>query len=109
MVSFIDDNYILCNHQHGFRKGRSCLTQLLTHFDDIFSGLCKGVDTDSILIYLDYAKAFDKVDHRLLLEKLKRYGFHPNLLSWIESFLENRTQHVVVNGAAPGSDRCHYH
>lgn len=98
MVSFIDDNHILCNHQHGFRKGRSCLTQLLTHFDDIFSGLCKGVDTDAI--YLDYAKAFDKVDHRLLLEKLKRYGFHPKLLSWIKSFLENRTQHVVVNGAA---------
>ena len=49
---------------------------------------------------LDYAKAFDKVDHRLLLEKLKRYGFHPKILSWIESFLANRTQHVVVNGAA---------
>ena len=61
MVKFIDDNKILCSNQHGFRSGRSCLTQLLSHFDDIVLGFSKGADTDAI--YLAYAKAFDKVDH----------------------------------------------
>lgn len=96
MVKFIDDNKILCNNQHGFRSGRSCLTQLLSHFDDIVLGLSKGADTDAI--YLDYAKAFDKVDHRLLLDKLRRYGFHEKLLQWIESFLSDRLQNVVLGG-----------
>ena len=58
MVNFIEDNNILCDNQHGFRSGRSCLTQMLSHFDDIMLGLLNGHDTDAI--YLDFAKAFDK-------------------------------------------------
>ena len=96
MVKFIEDNEILCNNQHGFRSGRSCLTQLLSHFDDVMVGLTNGADTDAI--YLDYAKAFDKVDHRLLIRKLQRYGFHDRIITWIESFLTDRSQHVVLNG-----------
>ena len=69
MVNFIEDNNTLCDNQHGFRSGRSCLTQMLGHFDNIMLGLLNGHDTDAI--YLDFAKAFDKVDHKLLLEKLK--------------------------------------
>ena len=96
MVDFIEANELLCDHQHGFRRGRSCLTQLLSHFDDIFSNLCNGADTDAI--YLDFAKAFDKVDHQLLIKKLRKYHFSEHLISWIASFLSNRSQHVVVNG-----------
>ena len=51
-------------------------------------------------MYLDYAKSFDKVDHRLLLVKLQRYGFHGKILQWIESFLTNRQQYVVLNGVS---------
>ena len=69
---------------------------MLDHFDDIFEGFTNGKDTDSI--YLDFAKAFDKVDLELLMLKLKRYGFHNKLLSWIQSFLSHRQQVVVVNG-----------
>ena len=72
-----------------------CLTQLLSHFDDIHEGLLAGADTDAI--YLDYAKAFDKVDHQLLLKKLRRYGFNERLISWIKSFLAERYQQVVIN------------
>lgn len=96
MVRYIEDNVLLCHNQHGFRSGRSCLTQLLSHFDDVLLGLLQGHDTDSI--YLDYAKAFDKVDHNLLLEKLKIYGFPQQLIDWISSFLKDRPQEVVVNG-----------
>ena len=88
-----EKNNILCNHHHGFCKGRSCLTQLLHNFDDVLIGLTKGVDTDAI--YLDYAKAFDKVDHRLLIEKLKQYGFHPKLIYWIESFLRDQDDDIA--------------
>ena len=96
MVKFIDANGLLCDHQHGFRTGRSCLTQLLSHFDDILSNLCNGADTDAI--YLDFAKAFDKVDHQLLIKKLRRYKFSEQLIAWITSFLTDRPQHVVING-----------
>jgi len=97
MVAFIETNGILGDNQHGFRSGRSCLTQLLGHYDDIMNGLINDKDVDAI--FLDYAKAFDKVDHRLLLLKLERYGFNEKIVKWVESFLSNRTQHVVVNGA----------
>ena len=50
------------------------------------------------MIYLDYAKAFDKVDHNILLAKLEKYGIGGQVLAWIRSFLTNRTQTVLVEG-----------
>ena len=70
---------------------------MLGHFDDIYEGFTRGEDTDSI--YLDYAKAFDKVDSNLLMYKLKKYGFHGKLIEWIKSFLFDREQVVVLKGA----------
>ena len=64
MVAHLEENNLLNSKQHGFRSGKSCLTQLLHHFDDIIEALSNGDDMDAI--YLDYAKAFDKVDHQLL-------------------------------------------
>ena len=96
MVEFLELNDLICSKQHGFRSGRSCLTQLLHHFDDALEALTENSDFDSI--YLDYAKAFDKVDHKLLVKKLTLYGIHPKIVKWVESFLTNRTQSVVVDG-----------
>ena len=96
VVSYLEDNNILSHKQHGFRSGKSCLTQMLSHFDEIMVGLTLGKDSDAI--YLDYAKAFDKVDHRLLLAKLVKYGFSSQFINWINSFLNNRPQSVVLNG-----------
>ena len=98
MVEFIEENQILCDNQHDFRSGRSCLTQLLSHIDDIVQGLASGVDTDAI--YLDFAKAFDKVDHRLLLLKMNKLGIHEKVTKWVESFLSKRQQSVVVGGVS---------
>ena len=61
-------------------------------------GIKNGADTDAI--YLDYAKAFEKVDHQLLIKKLHRYGFNEHLVLWFNSSLTHRSQHVVVNGIA---------
>ena len=96
MVEFIEENQILCDNLHGFRSGRSCLTQLLSHIDDIVKGLASGVDTDAI--YLDFAKAFDKVDHRLL--KMNKLVFYEKVTKWVESFLSKRQQSVVVDGVS---------
>ena len=96
LVDYLEMNNLICGKQHGFRSGRSCLTQLLHHFDDVLESLTNNSDFDSI--YLDYAKAFDKVDHKLLIRKLVLYGIHPKVINWIESFLSNRKQAVVVDG-----------
>ena len=96
LVRFLETNSLISSNQHGFRSGRSTLTQLLAHVDDILTGWCRGLDSDCI--YLDYAKAFDKVDHALLIKKLELYSVHPIMLKWIESFLMERKQCVVVNG-----------
>ena len=96
LVSFLDENNKFNLNQHGFRIGRSCLSQLLTHYDRIISLLEKGLNVDTI--YLDFAKAFDKVDHSLVLKKLSILGVRGKILQWIESFLTSRTQRVMVNG-----------
>ena len=96
LVRHLESNNLLCSQQHGFRSGHSCLTQLLHHFDDILQNYLDGNDTDCI--YLDYAKAFDKVDHKLLLKKMAKYGIHSKTIQWIDSFLFGRTQKVVVDG-----------
>ena len=96
MVIHMERNGLFCQSQHGFRSGKSCLTQLLHHLDDIIDALTSGNDMDAI--YLDYAKAFDKVDHKLLLRKLYLYGFSQKVIKWIESFLSHRFQKVVVDG-----------
>jgi len=96
LVRYLEDNNHLTEKQHGFRKGRSCLTQLLKHYDTILNNYLGDAETD--VIYLDYAKAFDKVDHTLLLKKLRHYGIGGKVYDWIEQFLIGRTQTVVVDG-----------
>ena len=78
IVHYFETNNLLTDKQHGFRSNRRCLTQMLDHFDDIYEGFTRGEDTDSI--YLNYAKAFDKVDLDLLILKLKKYGFGNKLV-----------------------------
>ena len=96
LVDYLESNNLISSKQHGFRKGRSCLTQLLQHMDFILDNYQDDAETD--VIYLDYAKAFDKVDHELLLVKLRFYGIQGELFDWIEQFLLDRMQKVVVDG-----------
>ena len=96
LVHYLEDNNLLSNKQHGFRKGRSCLTQLLKHYDKILNNYLNNAETD--VIYLDYAKAFDKVDHQVILKKLHYYGIGGKVYYWIKQFLLERTQTVVVDG-----------
>ena len=69
---------------------------IIVPFDDVLEALANNSDFDSI--YLDYAKAFNKVDHKLLVRKLQLYRIHPKIVKWIESSLLDRKQAVVVDG-----------
>ena len=96
LVQFLEDNHLICSNQHGFRSGKSCLSQLLVHIDNILTNGLEGLETD--VLYLDFAKAFDKVDHEILLKKLSNFGIRGHVLDWLTDFLSNRYQTVQVNG-----------
>ena len=83
--------------QYGFISGRSTSLQLLEVLDKWTEALDNGHYVDCI--YMDFQKAFDKVPHKRLLEKIKSYGIVGPTLNWIEDFLLNRSQKVMVNGA----------
>ena len=92
----LDHNEILRGTQHGFRSGRSCLTNLLSFLDYVTDKVDNGEDVD--IVYLDFSKAFDKVPHKRLVYKLSQYNINPFLVKWIESWLHDRKQRVVLNG-----------
>ena len=92
----MEENNLINPGQHGFRTGRSCLSQLLAHFETITQILEEGDNVD--VIYLNFSKAFDKVDFLVTLRKIKNLGITGNIGKWIYSFLTDRTQSVIVNG-----------
>ena len=96
IVSYMDENGLFNQGQHGFRHGRSCLSQLIAHFDHITQLLEKGQNVD--VVYLDFAKAFDKVDYSMTMKKLQSIGISGKLGRWIYTFLTDRKQAVLVNG-----------
>ena len=101
IMDHFDKNKILTNAQHGFRKKRSCESQLIVTIHEIASKLEKGSQLTQVdIILLDFAKAFDKVLHQRLLHKLEYYGVNAKTKNWIQSFLQNRQQRVILEGAA---------
>ena len=96
LVNFLEFHKKLDPRQHGSRAQRSALSQLLQHQDDILKALEAGDNLDCI--YLDFAKAYDKVDHGILLHKLKNLGISGSVGRWILSFLKGRSQQVMVKG-----------
>jgi hypothetical protein len=101
--------------QHGFLQKRLCVTQLLSVFHTIGHDLDKNIQMD--VLYLDFAKAFDSVDHAIILEKLCGYGVTWSVLGWFADYLNGGTQRVVVDGVALSASRkysrsvtvCHLH
>ena len=81
--------------QHGFMKNRSTTSQLLLHLKLLHDSLDIGEEV--FTLYLDFRKAFDKVNHHLLIEKLKKFGIGGKLLQLLSSYLEDRSQRTVIN------------
>ena len=91
----MDKYNLLYDLQHGFRSKRSCEAQLVTLIEDLMRNSIAGNQTD--LVLLDFSKAFDKVSHQKLLLKLHRYDIRGPTLKWIQAFLSDRTQTVVID------------
>ena len=94
--SFIHKHNILTSFQYGFRKGYSTDMAAVNLVDKISTALDKKLST--IGIFIDLSKAFDTIDHTILLNKLFAYGFRGVAYTWIESYLKNRVQYVHYNG-----------
>ena len=94
MIDHLESNNLLNEAQHGFRNLRSTITQVMKFYDSILTLLEEGHAVDAI--YLDFAKAFDKVDHRILMLKLKSVNISGKIWNWIGEFLQNREQRVRV-------------
>ena len=97
IMDHLDSQNILHENQHGFRAKRSCESQLLMTTDDISKSMNSGNQADMAI--LDFSKAFDKVSHERLSQKLKYYGIDGNTRTGINSFLTDRKQQVVVDNA----------
>ena len=95
-MAHLDEHKLMSDKQHAFRKNRSCETQLITVINDWAKVLDAGGQDTFIL---DFEKAFDTPPHELLKCKLHRYDISGKTLVWIGSFLCNRQQRAVVNGA----------
>ena len=96
IMSHIIEKHKFNKGQHGFVPGRSTQTQLLAHYNDIYEALIEGKRLDTV--FLDFAKAFDKVDHGILLRKLRLHKVSGKIGRWIGEFLKDRKFRVVANG-----------
>ena len=92
------ENGLISRNQFGFLSGRSTVLQLLKVIDSWTEILDRGGCLD--VIYCDFMKAFDTVPHRRLINVLEYYGIDDPILSWINDFLTDRRQKIVVNGVA---------
>ena len=96
VVNHLELHLKLAANQHGSRAGRSTLSQLQQHYDEILTAIESGQNMD--VIYLDFSKAYDKVDHGILLHKLKMIRISGKVGRWIDAFLLDRRQQVMVKG-----------
>ena len=96
LLNFVNKFDLLYAHQYGFRKNRSTYIALLSLVDNLTRALENGEHV--VGVYLDLSKAFDTVDHMILLQKLYHYGVRGCAHDWFTSYLSNRSQFVTYNG-----------
>ncbi len=95
LITFLNKYNILYKYQFGFRENYSTTLALIEILDNILEEIENGKFVAGI--YLDLSKAFDTVDHNILLHKLNHYGIRGNALNWFSSYLNNRKQMTHIN------------
>ena len=103
LYSFLDNNNLLYQYQSGFRKNHSCHTALVNLCDEWLS----AINNQKLVgaVFLDLRKAFDLVDHKILIQKLNLYLNNESTCCFFKSYLESRNQSVYVDGkfSCPGT------
>ena len=95
LVTYINENRLLYKYQFGFQEGKATYMALIVLIEKVIEALDKG---ESVIgVFLDLSKAFDTVDHGILLAKLHKYGVHDTALKWFEDYLTNIIQYVTYN------------
>ena len=94
----MENLHLIYESQHGFRRGRSCLSNILTFLEKATKAVDDGLSLDAI--YLDLAKAFVKVPHERLLRKLVSHGIGGEVWHWLENWLKGREQRVCIDGSS---------
>ena len=102
ILSFLKKHNILYKLQFGFGEGHSTTHTLLELLEELYSNLDQG--NTCIGIFLDLTKAFDTIDHDILLFKLQHYGFRGKIYDWFSSYLKNRKQFTIANGESSKLD-----
>ena len=97
LIAHFETENLITETQHGFRHLRSCITNLLIAREEWTKSVDNGYPAD--VIYVDFSKAFDRVNHVILLQKLRCYGVCNPLLTWLQAWLTNRQMFVRVQGS----------
>ena len=106
VLTYLTSENILTAKQHGFRPSHSTITSLTELTDQIYKAIDNKLVT--LVTYLDFAKAFDTINHDLLSQKLRKIGLAEASVSWFKSYLTNRLQMTKANGVTslPGRITC---
>ena len=100
LTGYLNKHALLYPLQFGFRGGHSCLHAVLLFLNSLLEGKydISGVPRHTIAVFLDLKKAFDTVDHEILLRKLENLGAGCKEVAWFRHYLQGRRQAVVING-----------
>ncbi|GAB0207970.1 mitochondrial enolase superfamily member 1 [Grus japonensis] len=93
----MEEKEVIGSGQHGFTKGKSCLTKLIAFYDGMTGWMDEGTAVD--VVYLDFSKAFDTISHNILIGKLRKCGLDEWTVRWVENWLNGRAQKVMISGA----------
>ena len=95
-MNFLDDHNVLDVNQGGFRKDNSTTSTTSKMLDDIYDNINNQQITYSV--FIDFKRAFDSINHKILLKEITKLGFHRNTIAWYQHYLTDRMQYAVVNG-----------
>ena len=102
LIGYLNAQNILYQHQYGFRSNHNTSHPVLHFYDKIYNSLNQKPSATTLSIFIDLKKAFDTVDHNILLKKMDHYGVRGTENSWFTNYLSDREQFVTINGADSG-------